>query len=180
MRVGKNIMLGCVGAFAAIQLIRPAKNDSPIGADHLATLYPPPPKVAKILEMACYDCHSNRTRYPWYAQIQPVGWWLASHINGGKGHLNFSEFAAYSEHRRAKKLEAISDEVTGHSMPLKSYTWSHRDAALTEAQIKTLATGRDRLRRKLSRPNEHFLQSAFADYNGEEIASAAAPAANST
>jgi hypothetical protein len=149
MRVGKKIVLGCFVAFVAIQFVRPAKNDAPVGPDDLASKYPPPPEVKQLLEAACYDCHSNHTRYPWYAQVQPTGWWLASHINDGKRELNFSEFASYTEHRRAKKLQAISDEVTDHSMPLKSYTWVHRDAKLTDAQIKLLADWAESLAEKI-------------------------------
>ena len=135
----QRIALGLGLGFVAIQFIRPAKNEAPAGSDDLVKNYPPPPEVRQLLETACYDCHSNRTRYPWYAQVQPVGWWLASHINDAKNQLNFSEFAGYDEHRRAKKLLALSDEVTDRSMPLKSYTWIHREAKLTDAQIKTLA-----------------------------------------
>lgn len=150
MRVAKKkIFLGLVAVFAAIQFVRPAKNDSPDGPDALAAKYPPPPAVKQLLETSCYDCHSNRTRYPWYAEIQPVGWWLASHVSDGKDQLNFSEFAAYPEHRRAKKLQSVSDEVTDRSMPLPSYTWIHRDAKLTAAQIKTLADWAEALADKI-------------------------------
>jgi hypothetical protein len=149
MKLGKKILLGLAAVAVAIQFVRPAKNDAPAGPDDLAAKYPPPPAVKQILETACYDCHSNRTRYPWYAQLQPTGWWLASHINDGKRELNFSEFAAYPEHRRAKKLQAISDEVTDHSMPLKSYTWIHRDAKLTDAQIKLIAEWAESLAEKI-------------------------------
>jgi hypothetical protein len=149
MTLKKKIGLGLLAIGVAIQFVRPAKNDSPIGPDDLAAKYPPPPEVKHLLETACYDCHSNHTRYPWYAQLQPAGWWLASHINDGKTQLNFSEFASYTEHRRAKKLQAISDEVTDHSMPLNSYTWIHRDAKLTAAQIKTLADWAEALAEKI-------------------------------
>ena len=149
MTLKKKIFLGFVAAGVAIQFIRPAKNDSPDGADALAAKYPPPPEVKQLLETACYDCHSNRTRYPWYAQIQPVGWWLANHINDGKDQLNFSEFASYTEHRRAKKLLSVADEVNDRSMPLPSYTWIHRDAKFTDAQIKTLADWAEALAEKI-------------------------------
>ncbi len=149
MKPKSKILLGLGAVFVAIQFVRPAKNDSPAGPDDLAAHYAPPPVVRQILETACYDCHSNRTRYPWYAQVQPVGWWLASHVNDGKAQLNFSEFASYTEHRRAKKLLSLSDEVTDRSMPLKSYTWIHRDAKLTAAQIKTLADWAETLAEKI-------------------------------
>lgn len=149
MTLKKKILLGLGVVGVAIQFIRPAKNDSPDGPDALAVKYPPPPEVKQLLETACYDCHSNRTRYPWYAQIQPTGWWLASHINDAKEQLNFSEFAAYTEHRRAKKLLSLADEVNDRSMPLPSYTWIHRDAKFTDAQIKTLADWAEALAEKI-------------------------------
>ncbi len=149
MRIVQRIFLGGLIVFAAIQFIRPAKNDAPAGPDDLAVKFPPPPEVKRMLETACYDCHSNHTRYPWYAQVQPTGWWLARHINDGKGALNFSEFGSYTAHRQAKKLQAISDEVTEHSMPLKSYTWIHRDAIFSEPQIKMLADWADSLAEKI-------------------------------
>ncbi|MEZ4893253.1 MAG: heme-binding domain-containing protein [Saprospiraceae bacterium] len=55
----------------------------------MAKKYAVPNDVMAVLQPACMDCHSNNTRYPWYAEIQPVGLWLAGHVKGGKQHLNF-------------------------------------------------------------------------------------------
>jgi heme-binding protein len=150
-RMKKKILTGFVVVFVAVQFVRPAKNLSaaPPGPNDLVTRYGAPPEVKKILEVACYDCHSNRTRYPWYAEVEPNGWWLASHIRDGKDNLNFNEFAGYSKHTQAKKLEAIGDELTGHTMPLNSYTWIHKDAILSEAQIKLLTDWTEDLKDKI-------------------------------
>ena len=151
MRAGKKVSLGLAVLVAGIQFVRPAKNLSvaPPGRDDLATHYAAPPEVRRLLATACYDCHSNNTRYPWYAEVQPVGWFLAGHVRDGKRELNFAEFAAYSTHTQAKKLEAISDNVSARDMPLKSYTWIHRDAVLTDAQVKTLSDWADALHDQL-------------------------------
>jgi hypothetical protein len=101
-------------------------------------LYPPPPEVREILATSCYDCHSNQTRYPWYAGVQPVGWWLAHHIADARQVLNFAEFGTYSPKRQARRLEALVDEVRDRTMPLKSYAFIHRAARLTDAQIAAL------------------------------------------
>ena len=126
----------------AIQAVRPAKNlSAPVrfsGKDDITALYPPPAEVREILQRSCYDCHSNRTEYPWYAEVQPVGWWLANHIKEGKRQLNLSEFGAYSAKRQVKKLEALCDEVKDHAMPLTSYTLIHRSAKLSDAQINAV------------------------------------------
>jgi len=136
----QKLLLGLVLALVAIQFIRPQKNLSAVtpGPDDLVTKFAPPPEVRSLLAVACYDCHSNRTRYPWYAEVQPVGWWLANHIDEGKDHLNFSEFGTLSAKTQGKKFGRIADELTDGTMPLASYTWVHRDAKLTATQIQTL------------------------------------------
>ncbi len=148
----KKIFFGLLFVFLTIQFIRPDKNlsASPAGPDDLATRHAVPPEVRHILETSCYDCHSNHTRYPWYAAIQPISWWLNDHISEGKHELNFSEFGSYTQKRQAKKLQALCDEITEHGMPLKSYTLLHRDAQLSDAQIKTLCDWADTLRQKIA------------------------------
>lgn len=125
-------------AFVAIQFIRPPQSSATqltlnqdLFAHHAA-----PEHVKQILTNACYDCHSNQTHYPWYAQIQPAAWFLQKHIQEGKQALNFSEFGKLSAKRARKKLESCIDAVAEREMPLKSYTIIHHEARLTEAQIK--------------------------------------------
>jgi hypothetical protein len=106
----------------------------------IETSHKVPEDVAAILKTSCYDCHSNHTSYPWYANIQPVSKWLGNHVNEGKGELNFSEFGIYSLRRQYHKLEEISEQVEENEMPLSSYTLIHGDASLNEAQKKTLSS----------------------------------------
>lgn len=135
------------------QFIRPKKNLGPTaGPNELGVQHPVPAEVQKLLQRACYDCHSNRTQYPWYAEIQPFGWWLAYHVNDGKRQLNFSEFGTYTVKRSVSKLEQISDEVSQQAMPLPSYTWGHPEARLTSAEIKQLTDWADNLRDEIA-PN---------------------------
>jgi hypothetical protein len=151
----KRILLGVLVVLAVIQLVRPKPNlaAQPPTKDDFAVQYSPPPEVQQILAVACYDCHSNTTRYPWYAKVQPVGWWLASHINDGKAALNFSEFGTYTAKKQARKLNQISDQLAEHTMPLPSYTWIHHNARLSEAQIKTVTDWTDDLHDKIA-PSE--------------------------
>ncbi len=136
------ILLGLVVFFLALQAIRPAKNLSTVapftGKDDITVLFPTPPEVRQLLAASCYDCHSNSTHYPWYAEVQPVGWWLASHVNEARRELNFAEFGQYTRKRQIKKLESVVDEVREGGMPLKSYTFIHRNAQLSAAQIDAL------------------------------------------
>jgi hypothetical protein len=106
----------------------------------IETSHKVPEDVAAILKTSCYDCHSNHTSYPWYANIQPISKWLGDHVNEGKGELNFSEFGIYSLRRQYHKLEEIAEQVEENEMPLSSYTLIHGDASLNETQKKTLSS----------------------------------------
>ncbi|WP_236652782.1 heme-binding domain-containing protein [Chitinophaga vietnamensis] len=118
-----------------IQFIRPSRNlnSGPFPQD-IGHVYMVPASVRTILETACYDCHSNNTRYPWYANLQPVGWMLASHVKNGKSELNFSEFGSYSAKRQLNKLKRMRSEIVKGDMPLSSYTLIHTDARLDAVQ----------------------------------------------
>lgn len=149
----KKILLGVVVLLAAAQLVRPAKNlSTAAGPDDISVKHPVPARVGTVLQKACYDCHSNNTHYPWYAEVQPVGWWLRWHVNDGKRHLNFSEFGAYTAKRAGKKLEELADEVAQREMPLSSYTWLHPEARLTPEEIKLVADWAESLRAEISPP----------------------------
>lgn len=121
--------------FAALQLFRPPKNAAAESTgDDFITHYQPPVELGNLLRVSCYDCHSNSTRYPWYAEIQPMGWWLADHITDAKAELNFSEFGSYRIRRKFRKLEEMVTEVEKDEMPLPSYRIIHTDAEFSPAQ----------------------------------------------
>lgn len=132
----KKILLALVAILVVIQFIRPEKNLSDDRTYDITTQYYVPQNVKTTLDVACNDCHSNKTRYPWYAKVQPVAWWVTDHVNDGKWHLNFSEFTKSNIARQNHKLEEIIETVKEHEMPLPSYTWlgMHGDANLTDEQ----------------------------------------------
>jgi len=139
-KIFKRIFQILLLTFILIQFFRPEKNKAEgISNNDISKIYPVPENVQAILKTSCYDCHSNNTVYPWYAQIQPAAWWLADHIKEGKKELNFSEFAGYRIRRQYKKLEEINELVKEGEMPLDSYLWIHNDAKLDEKQKLTLA-----------------------------------------
>ena len=98
-----------------------------------------PDSVLAILKNSCFDCHSNNTHYPWYANIQPVSWWLNDHIIEGKDELNFSEFGSYSLMRQFYKLKEMEEQVEADEMPLQSYTIIHQNAALSATDKQQIA-----------------------------------------
>ena len=129
----KKILIGLLFVLIFLQFIRPERNISEgKSANHISNKYAVPEYVDAILKIACNDCHSNNTVYPWYANVQPVGMWLADHVKEGKGELNFDEFLTYSPKKAHHKLEECIEMVKEGEMPLNSYTWIHKDANLTQ------------------------------------------------
>ena len=124
-----------------IQFFRPEKNIHPADQPNaIAKIFPVPADIKTILDKACMDCHSNNTRYPWYYNLQPVAWWLANHVNDGKKELNFDEYSTRRPRFQYRRMEQTIDLVKKEEMPLDSYTWTHKDAVLTEEE-KTKLTG---------------------------------------
>ncbi|MEZ5046662.1 MAG: heme-binding domain-containing protein [Chitinophagaceae bacterium] len=136
----KKLLLGLLVVFISIQFIKPARNLSDDNTNHLASKYEIPENVNQILKSACYDCHSNKTEYPWYANVQPIAWMLNNHIQEGKKHLNFSTFTSLPIAVQNHKLEETIEMVEEKEMPLASYTYFglHSQAKLSEQQRTVL------------------------------------------
>lgn len=150
----KKILLALLIAFIAIQFIQPARNKSgQVLATDMAAMYKMPDTVQAVLKVACYDCHSNNTNYPWYTYVQPVGWILASHIRHGKEELNFNEFGSYTARRQQSKLKAIANQVKDGDMPLYSYTIMHKDARLNREQKQLIIAWAQKTRDSLEQNN---------------------------
>ncbi|MBD0851780.1 heme-binding domain-containing protein [Maribacter arenosus] len=132
----KKILIGLGIVLIIIQFIRPEKNESNDLTYDISTKYEVSNDINHLLQVSCNDCHSNKTEYPWYANIQPVAWWLNHHVVDGKKHLNFSEFTKKPLFVQNHKLEETIEMVEEMEMPLPSYTYFglHPEANLTEEQ----------------------------------------------
>lgn len=139
MKLIKKIILALLIAFVVIQFIRPPRNkgEQQFPQD-ISNVIPVPDSVMAILHNACYDCHSNNTRYPWYSFVQPVGWILAGDIKNAKENLNFNEFGTYSTRRKISKLDDIGNEISENGMPLPAYRLAHKEARLSHSEKEML------------------------------------------
>jgi hypothetical protein len=147
----KKIFLVILALLVIIQFIRPARNvSSSTSGNDITKHFTVPEDVNQILKRACNDCHSNNTIYPWYTNIQPVGWWMANHVKEGKGHLNFSEFGGYTPKKQHHKLEEVVEMVKENEMPLDSYTWMHKNAKLTEQEKVLMVNWAEILRKEIA------------------------------
>lgn len=139
-----------VAVFALMQLANPARTNPPAppGGDLSAT-NPPPPQIAALLRAACYDCHSDETKWPWYSHVAPVSWLVASDVNHGREHVNFSEWPHDHPEWAARRLENVSEELDYKEMPPAKYTLMHPAARLTDRQRQELIQWADQAADKL-------------------------------
>ena len=131
----KRILVIALIALIVIQFFQIDKVNPPYdtGNDFLNSSLAPA-EVKGIIKDACYDCHSYETEYPWYTYVAPISFWIKGHIKGARQHLNFSIWNSYTVKKQHHKLEECIEEVKAKNMPLKSFTWTHSEAKLTDQQ----------------------------------------------
>jgi hypothetical protein len=137
----KRILLALAAILVLIQFIRIDKTNPPVDPTvDFATAVQPPAEVLTLLKGACYDCHSHEIRYPWYTNVAPVSWWIKGHINEAMEHFNFSTLGMLNAEDLKWALGSAAEEIEEKHMPLKSYTWMHPEARLSDTQRALLAT----------------------------------------
>ena len=148
----KKILLILLVVLVIIQFIRPEKNlaSGVPQANAIQHKYVMPAEIENIFKTSCNDCHSNHTNYPWYSNIQPVAWWLDSHIKDGKKHFNVDEFLSYDPKKQDHKMEEVIEMIETKEMPLESYTWIHRQADITDAQRTAIINWAKDVRRQIN------------------------------
>ena len=127
-------------ALLLIQLIRIDKSNPPVDPKlDFRSAANPPAEVLTLIRDACYNCHSDETRYPWYSDVAPVSWWLKWHVSEAKEHFNFSTLGILKPADLKWALGTAAKEIREGKMPLGSYTWMHPEARLSSAQRALLA-----------------------------------------
>ena len=114
----------------------------PYGKEHsnppvLAEVKWDSPKTEKLFYRACGDCHSNKTKWPWYSNIAPVSWLVQHDVEEGREHFNVS---MWGKQKRNKGDEA-KEEFEEGEMPPWFYTIAHPEAQLLGTQRDELLKG---------------------------------------
>jgi mono/diheme cytochrome c family protein len=161
MKILKIVGVVIAIAFLAIQFVRPSKNISAeIPPKHIATVFDIPQDLRTIFDNACADCHSDNTKYPWYAEVQPIGWLVARDVTEGRKHLNLSTFGAGRVRKQFFKLQQMEEQVSEHEMPPPAYQWMHPEAKLSDDQrarlVDWLTVARDQLKARY--PEDSLMQ----------------------
>jgi heme-binding protein len=131
------IILAC--GFVVIQFFGPAKSNPAVDPSQIieARLHVTP-QMAAIFDRSCNDCHSNKTRWPWYSNVAPVSWLVIGDVNEGRSMMNLSEWGYLDPDRQARKLQQMCEEVQDGVMPLSSYTPLHPGSKLSSDDVKML------------------------------------------
>jgi hypothetical protein len=96
-----------------------------------------PADLAKILDRACGDCHSNSTVWPWYTDYAPLSWLMAHGVNEGRKAVNFSDWAGYSLNQQRKLLSESCQDVRSGKMP-GIYTTLRPETRLSSEDITAI------------------------------------------
>lgn len=94
------------------------------------------PRTRALVQRACFDCHSNDTRWPWYSHVAPVSWLVERDVEDGRRHLNFTQWNQPQRHAKD-----VAREVASGDMPLWFYLPMHPAARLSAAEKKELIAG---------------------------------------
>jgi len=133
-----------VKIFKSVTLIAVLIQFIPFGRNHLnppATGEPSwnSPATRALFRRACFDCHSSQTVWPWYSHIAPVSWLVQRDVNGGRSHLNFTQWDRPQRH-----ATDVSAQVKRGDMPPWFYLPMHPEARLTEAEKQALTDGAEK------------------------------------
>jgi hypothetical protein len=149
----KRMLIALPILFVMMQLYRPARTNPP--EDAARTIFADAEvwsDAPRSIERACVDCHTNRTRWPWYASVAPASWLVVGDVNEGREHMNLSDWAAYDRPQKSGMLADICKEVKAEAMPLPIYLPLHPEAKLTDAERQEICAWVERARARLTRP----------------------------
>jgi hypothetical protein len=94
------------------------------------------PRTRELAVRACFDCHSNHTRWPWYAHVAPMSWAVQQDVDAARSIINFSEWD------RPYELAVYAGRRTRDGMmPPYKYRIAHPEADLTPQERLELARG---------------------------------------
>lgn len=136
----KKILIISLIVLIVIQFIPSGRTvNQPVPGKDIHEVINVPDNISTMLKNACYDCHSQKVRYPWYSYVAPVSFLVARDVNVGREHLDFSNWGDLNKRKQLKVLDEIADEVKGEDMPLPIYPPLHPEAKLSDDDRNIIA-----------------------------------------
>jgi hypothetical protein len=90
-----------------------------------------PVSVMDVFAHACVNCHSEKTRWPWYSHLAPVSWLLETDVKRAREHLNLSRWDRLDAAEQRSLLTAIATVIENGEMPLHRYVVFHPEVKLS-------------------------------------------------
>jgi len=94
------------------------------------------PATRALAQRACFDCHSNETKWPWYTWVAPMSWLVQRDVHEGREHMNLSEWD-----REQKHADEAPEMVEEGEMPPWFYLPLHSEAKLSAEEKEQLIRG---------------------------------------
>ncbi|UPT78282.1 heme-binding domain-containing protein [Sulfurovum sp. XGS-02] len=95
------------------------------------------PKTKEYFVRACADCHSHKTKWPWYSNIAPISWLNQYDVEEGREHFNVSMWGV----QKKNEGDEAKEEFQEGEMPPWFYIIAHPDAKLSESETKEFMKG---------------------------------------
>ena len=96
-----------------------------------------PEEITTLLKRSCYDCHSNTTNWPWYANIAPISFEVRGHVRDGRRWLNFQIWNRYDTKKQQERLKGIVKTIN-IKMPPPVYLMAHPEAKLNRNERESI------------------------------------------
>jgi hypothetical protein len=86
---------------------------------------------------ACFDCHSNLTKWNLPSRVAPFSWLIYADVQGGRSALNFTEW----DKPQDTSSQDVVESVQSGSMPPWQYKPIHPAARLSSTEKADLVAG---------------------------------------
>ncbi len=129
------VIVWILAIFGFLQLFQIERQNPPI--DHSKELQADG-EILALLRRACYDCHSNETKYPAYSYVAPISWAIASNIKNGRNALNFSEWSDMDAKLKKERIDRFAQLIRNGLMPKPIYLTFHKEAILSKEEKEQL------------------------------------------
>jgi len=151
-RPWKIALLAGAALFLAMQLVPwPTPRAILPGDGTISDHVPIPRDIDTLLRRACYDCHSEETRWPWYSRIAPASWYIAHDVQHGRSNLDFSSWSTDPdlEPTPVQRVSWMCRDIRRDLMPPKLYRLAHPEGRLTAKEKDAICAWSDEARGRL-------------------------------
>ncbi|MCD4682436.1 MAG: heme-binding domain-containing protein [Bacteroidales bacterium] len=149
-KIIKILLIFFLGIFVIIQFIPSGRpGNEPVAGQDIFEIASIPDDVGVLLKNACFDCHSQSVKYPWYSYVAPVSWLVARDVKFGRENLDFGKWGELSKRDKMKILGEISDEVGDGFMPMQIYITMHSEANLSDEERELIVNWAEELAEKI-------------------------------